>query len=285
MKHNHSHSHSHSHSDGVSNVTMAFLLNFGFSILELLGGIITGSTAILSDAVHDFGDSIALALSYIFEKIGKKESNEKYTYGYKRLSLIGAFINIIVLSVGTIFVFKEAIQALANPTAVKAEGMLLLAIIGIIINGASVFRMKGSKKILDKTVMMHLMEDLLGWVAVLVVSIVIYFTNWYILDPILSLGICVVIGRNIYFNLKTAIMIIMQRVPDEELYEEIKDHIIEMEEIEKIEKLNMWTMDGEMHVVTASIKVSENANRSEVLNKIKEMLNHEGIKESTIEVI
>lgn len=285
MKHNHSHSHSHSHSDGVSNVTMAFLLNFGFSILELFGGIITGSTAILSDAVHDFGDSIALALSYIFEKIGKKESNEKYTYGYKRLSLIGAFINIIVLSVGTIFVFKEAIQSLANPTAVKAEGMLLLAVIGIIINGASVFRMKGSKKILDKTVMMHLMEDLLGWVAVLVVSIVIYFTNWYILDPILSLGICVVIGRNIYFNLKTAIMIIMQRVPDEELYEEIKDHIIEMEEIEKIEKLNMWTMDGEMHVVTASIKVSENANRSEVLNKIKEMLNHEGIKESTIEVI
>lgn len=281
----HSHNHSHGHSEGVSNVTMAFLLNFGFSILELFGGIITGSTAILSDAVHDFGDSLALALSFIFEKVGKKESNEKYTYGYKRLSLIGAFINITVLSVGTIFVFNQALQALANPTAVKAEGMLFLAVIGIVINGASVFRMKGSKKILDKTVMMHLMEDLLGWVAVLVVSVVIYFTNWYILDPILSLGICFVIGRNIYFNLKTALMIIMQRVPDEDLYEEIKEHLIEMDEIENIEKINMWTMDGEMHVVTASIKALENTNKNDVLNKIKKMLNNEGIKESTIEVL
>lgn len=282
---NHNHSHLHGHSEGVSNITMAFLLNFGFSILELFGGIFTGSTAILSDAVHDFGDSLALALSFIFEKVGKKESNEKYTYGYKRLSLIGALINIIVLSVGTIFVLSEAIQALANPTAVKAKGMLFLAIVGIVINGASVFRMKGSKKILDKTVMLHLMEDLLGWIAVLVVSVVIYFTNWYILDPILSIGISFIIGRNIYFNLKNAIMIIMQRVPDEDLYEEIKEHLIEIDEVEKIEKINMWTMDGEMHVVTASIKVLENTNKINVLNKIKEMLNNEGIKESTIEIL
>lgn len=287
MKHNHGHSHghSHSHSNGASNITVAFLLNFGFSILELFGGIITGSTAILSDAVHDFGDSLALALSFIFEKVGKKKANDRYTYGYKRLSLIGAFINIIVLSVGTVFVFNEAVQALRNPTAVKAGGMLFLAIIGIAINGASVFRMKGSKKILDKTVMLHLMEDLLGWIAVLVVSVVIYFTNWFILDPILSIGICIIIGRNIYFNLKTAIVIIMQRVPDEELYEEIKEHIKEMDEVEEIKKINMWTMDGEMHVVTASIKALENTDKSSVLNKIKEMLNNEGIKESTIEIL
>lgn len=285
MAHNHSHLQNHNHSEGVSNVTLAFLLNFGFSILELVGGIITGSTAILSDAVHDFGDSIALALSFVFEKVGKRRANEKYTYGYKRISLIGAFINIIVLSVGTIFVFSEALQSLVNPMPVKAEGMLLLSFIGIAINGASVFRMKGSKKILDKTVMMHLMEDLLGWIAVLVVSIVIYFTNWYILDPILSLGICIIIGRNIYVNLKTAILIIMQRVPDEDLYEEIKEHLMEMNEIEKIEKLNMWTMDGEMHVVTASIKTLENTDKNYVLNKVKEMLNNEGINESTIEVL
>lgn len=285
MAHNHSHSHNYNHCEGVSNVTLAFLLNFGFSILELVGGLITGSTAILSDAVHDFGDSIALALSFVFEKVGKRGANEKYTYGYKRISLIGAFINIIVLSVGTIFVFSEALQSLVNPMPVKAEGMLLLSFIGIAINGASVFRMKGSKKILDKTVMMHLMEDLLGWIAVLVVSIVIYFTNWYILDPILSLGICIIIGRNIYVNLKTAILIIMQRVPDDDLYEEIKEHLMEMNEIEKIEKLNMWTMDGEMHVVTASIKTLENTDKNDVLNKVKEMLNNEGINESTIEVL
>lgn len=281
----HSHNHSHGHMEGISNVTLAFFLNFGFAILELVGGAITGSTAILSDAVHDFGDSLAIALSFIFEKLGKKEANEKYTYGYKRLSLLGAFINIGVLTVGTIFVFTEAIQALAYPKVVKASGMLILAIIGIVINGISVFRMKGSKKILDKTVMMHLMEDLLGWIAVLVVSIIIYFTNWYILDPILSIGICIIIGRNIYGNLKNALMIIMQGVPDEELYLEIKKHISDMNYIEKIEKLNMWTMDGEMHVLTASIRVSEKANKSEVLRNIKQVLTAEGINQSTIEVV
>ena len=284
MKHNHNHSHLHNHNDSVSNVTLAFLLNLGFSIIELFGGIITGSTAILSDAVHDFGDSLSLALSFIFEKVGNKESNEKYTYGYKRISLIGALINIVVLSVGTVFVFTEAVQALLNPTYVKAEGMLLLAIIGIVINGVSVFRMKGSKKILDKTVMMHLMEDLLGWIAVLVVSIVIYFTSWYILDPILSLAISVIIGRNIYNNLRDAIMIIMQRVPDEELYNNIKNNLISMEEIDSIEKINMWTIDGEVHILTASIKAVNDANKSNLLEKIKDMLLSKDIKESTIEI-
>ncbi|VYT69334.1 cation diffusion facilitator family transporter [Clostridium tertium] len=284
MKHNHNHSHLHNHNDSVSNVTLAFLLNLGFSIIELFGGIITGSTAILSDAVHDFGDSLSLALSFIFEKVGNKESNEKYTYGYKRISLIGALINIVVLSVGTVFVFTEAVRALLNPTYVKAEGMLLLAIIGIVINGVSVFRMKGSKKILDKTVMMHLMEDLLGWIAVLVVSIVIYFTSWYILDPILSLAISVIIGRNIYNNLRDAIMIIMQRVPDEELYNNIKNNLISMEEIDSIEKINMWTIDGEVHILTASIKAVNDANKSNLLEKIKDMLLSKDIKESTIEI-
>lgn len=281
----HSHNHSHGHMESVSNVTLAFLLNFGFAILELIGGAITGSTAILSDAVHDFGDSLAIALSFIFEKLGRRKANEKYTYGYKRLSLIGAFVNIGVLTVGTIFVFTEAIQALAAPRVVKADGMLILAIIGIVINGVSVFRMKGSKKILDRTVMMHLMEDLLGWIAVLIVSIIIYFTNWYILDPILSIGICIIIGRNVYENLKNALMIIMQGVPDEELYAEIKTHISGMSDIEEIENLNMWTMDGEIHVVTASIRVVENANKSEMVRNIKKMLQDEGINQSTIEVL
>lgn len=279
-----SHNHSAANRDSTSNVKLAFLLNLGFAILEILGGIFTGSTAILSDAVHDFGDSFALALSYIFEKVGKKQPTEKYTYGFKRLSLIGAFINIIVLSSGTVFVFKEAIEGLMNPQAVKADGMFILAIIGIVINGLSVLRMKGSKKILDRTVMMHLLEDLLGWIAVLVVSVVIFFTNWYILDSILSLGICVIIGKNIYDNIKTSISIVLQSVPDKELYEEIRQHILEMPEIKTIEKSNMWTIDGEEHVFTANIETEQIADKSEVLRKIKEMLKNESIIQSTIEI-
>ncbi|MGL4735971.1 MAG: cation diffusion facilitator family transporter [Cellulosilyticaceae bacterium] len=280
----HHHSHGHHHEEGLSNITLAFLLNFGFAMLEILGGILTGSTAILSDAVHDFGDSLALAVSFIVEKLGHKPANTHYTYGYKRMALIGAFVNIIVLSVGTVFVVREALSVLVAPQPVKAGGMLLLAVVGILINGISVLRMKGSKKILDKTVMMHLMEDLLGWIAVLVVSIVIYFTNWYILDPILSLGICIVIGRNIWMNLTVAIQIVMQAVPDQPLFDAIQSEIEGVEGVKAVKALHMWTLDGEEHIVTASLAVKEGVLREGMMNQIKGMLESKGIAHSTIEI-
>ncbi|MDF2700866.1 MAG: Cation transporter [Haloplasmataceae bacterium] len=276
--------HSHEHIQGKSNITVAFMLNFSFAIIEIIGGLITNSAAILSDAVHDFGDSLSLALSLIFEKISKKAPTNKFTYGYKRLSVIGAFINIIVLSIGTILVLKEAIESFANPKAVMAEGMFIMAILGILINGVSVYRMSGSKKILDKTVMMHLLEDLLGWIAVFMVSIVIYFTHLYILDSIISLVICIIIGRNIYLNIKNTIKIIMQAVPDQGLFNEIKDHLTKIKGVESVDKLNLWTLDGEEHVLTSIITIKQIASSNEVLADIKEMLLHVGIEESTIEI-
>lgn len=284
MGHHHSHTHDHQHEKGVSNIALAFFLNFGFAIIEIIGGVLTGSTAILSDAIHDFGDSLALAFSFVVEKVGHKEANSHYTYGFKRMSLIGALTNIIILSIGTLFVIQEAIGALVSPQPVKAGGMLVLAIVGMIINGLSVVRMKGSRKILDKTVMMHLMEDLLGWIAVLIVSIVIYFTNWYILDPILSLGICVIIGRNIYGNLITAIQIMMQAVPDQELYEQIKGTIEGLETVVRIEEMHMWTMDGEDHVVTATLVAMQGESHEVILREVKALLHEQGIKHTTIEI-
>jgi cobalt-zinc-cadmium efflux system protein len=284
IKHNHTHNHSHNDINGASNVAIAFLLNFGFSIVEIIGGLIFGSVAILSDAVHDLGDSLALGLSYIFEKIGKRSSNNKYTYGYKRLSVIGAIINIVVLSVGTIFVFKEAVESFINPSPVIAEGMFIMAIFGILINGFSVIRMRGTKNILDRTVMMHLLEDLLGWVAVFIVSIVIYFTKLYILDSILTFIICVIIGRNIVANIVNVINIIMQAVPDSELYDEIKEHIMEIDGVESINAFNMWTLDGEEHIVTTSITTNKDIGTNKILVNIKEMLKEEGIHNSTIEL-
>lgn len=283
MGHNHNHNHAHGH-EGSSNIKIAFLLNFGFAIAEIIGGFLTGSTAILSDAVHDFGDSLALALSFIFEKFGKKPANNKYTYGFKRLSVIGAIINIVVLSVGTIFVFTEAIDNIMSPKSVVAEGMFIMSIFGIVINGFSVFRMSGSKKILDKTVMMHLLEDLFGWIAVFIVSIAIYFTNWYILDPILSLMICIIIGRNIYMNTKNVINIIMQGVPDQELYEAIEENLEDIEGVLSVENLNIWTLDGDEHVLTAKLKVDNNSS-DKVFMKVKKLLSKEGIENSTIELI
>lgn len=272
------------HSPKGSNVKTAFLLNFGFAILEIIGGVLTNSSAILSDAIHDFGDSLSLGLSYLLEKLSTRKHSEEYTYGLKRLSLIGAVINIAVLLAGTYFVLTKAVDSFFNPEPVNAMGMLLLSIVGISINGLSVWRMKGSKKILDKTVTMHLLEDLYGWIAAFVVSITIYFTEWYLLDSILAFFIVLIIMKSIYHNTKSAIAIVMQSVPDKEMYHTIKERITQMDGVKDILTSNMWTLDGEDHVFTATVMVSEMSNSEQILKNIKSVLEENDIHTSTIEL-
>lgn len=280
MSHNHNHSH-----NKPSNIGIAFLLNFSFSIIEIIGGILTNSTAILSDAVHDLGDSLALALSFFTERLSKKDATEKYPYGFKRLSLIGAIINILVLSIGTGYVISEAVISFQNPQEVDSIGMLWLAILGIAINGLAVLKMKDSKKILDKTVVMHLLEDLMGWVAVLVVSIVIYFTNWYILDPILSMFIALVIIRNIWINSKLVFSILMQSVPDESLYQELKEHLESIEGVKLVDNFKLWSLDGEEHVASITLLTQENADAQKIRLNAKNIFTNHSIKQTTVEVI
>lgn len=277
--------HNHNHDHGTSNIKIAFLLNFCFSILEIVGGLLTNSTAILSDAVHDLGDSLALALSYITEKVSLKKANDKYTFGYKRLSLIGAIINILVLTAGTFYILTEAFYTLQNPEEVNSIGMLWLAIIGIAVNGVAALRMKGSKRILDKTVVLHLLEDLMGWAGVLVVSIVIYFTNWYILDPILSIIIALVVIRNIWINAKQVYSVLMQTVPDQELSHELQKHIAAIVGVEGINSFNFWSLDGDEHVVSVSVTATPDHNSQTIITAIKNMLSNHDIKRSTVEVI
>ncbi len=288
-KHEHGHGHSHSHlpeDASTKNILIAFMLNFCFAIAEIAGGILTGSTAILSDAVHDFGDSIALFMSLVFSLFSNKKPTDKFTYGYKRLSVIGAIINILVLLFGTAFVIREAIERFLNPQSVVAYGMVLMSIFGIAINGISVLRMKNSQKILDKTVMLHLMEDLLGWLAVFVVSVIIYFTNLYILDPVLSLIICGVIFRNIWINTKTVVDIIMQAVPSHIDICKIKSQIALAINIPvEINEFNVWSLDGENNVATLKIFVKEKENiENNILDEIRHILFHNSIEHCTIEI-
>lgn len=282
MAHNHNH---HDHHHGTKNIALAFILNFSFSILEIVGGIFTNSTAILSDAVHDFGDSLALALSFFTDKVSHKKANDKYTFGYKRLSVIGAIINILVLTAGTTYVLSEAIYTLQNPEEVNSIGMLWLAVVGIIINGLAAFRMKGSKRILDRTVVLHLLEDLMGWVAVLVVSVVIHFTGWYILDPILSIFIALVVIRNIWLNMKQVYGVIMQSVPDQELSDELQEHIKGLSGVEDIQTFNFWSLDGDEHIVSVAVFAKNEKNAQDIRIKIKDMLVNHHINQSTVEVI
>ncbi|HEX5169411.1 MAG TPA: cation diffusion facilitator family transporter, partial [Cyclobacteriaceae bacterium] len=173
----HSHNHDHEHRESLGNIRMAFWLNTGFALFELAGGILTNSVAILSDALHDFGDSLSLGLAHFFEKKSEQTRDKAFSYGYRRFSLLGAFINSIVLIVGSIFVIQEAAKRLLEPQEVNARGMLLLAVIGVVVNLVAMLRLKRGSSINERVVSLHFLEDVLGWVAVMIGSIVMIFAK------------------------------------------------------------------------------------------------------------
>lgn len=284
MGHNHSHDHNHNHSTG--NITVAFWLNTGFAILELAGGFYTNSVAIMSDALHDFGDSLSLGLAYYLQKKSEKGKDNLYSYGYKRFSLLGAFITSIVLTVGSIFIISEAIQRFANPQQPDTKGMLILALIGIAVNGAAMLRLKKGNSLSEKAVSLHFLEDVLGWVAVLIGALVMTFVNVPWLDPILSIGIASFILFNVYKNIRSVLKIILQAVPENLSEIELKKQLAEFIEIIEIHDIHSWSMDGSYNVVTFHAVLTENKTQSELeqlKRKIKDKLLHTNINHITIE--
>ena len=276
--------HHHDHSN-TRNLKLAFFLNFAFTIIEIIGGILTNSLAILSDALHDLGDSFSLGMAWYLQKVSNKGRDQKYTYGYKRFSLLGALINCMVLIVGSIIIIKEAIPRLLNPEPTQAKGMFVLAILGIIINGVAVLQLRKGHSINERTVSLHMLEDVMGWVAILIGSIVIYFTNWFIIDPILSLCIAVLILLNTYKNIKPALRIILEGIPESISISEIEILLKGIPGVLDLHDLHVWSLDGErnilsVHLVTKSL---DSEALFELKNEARRLLKEKGIGHATFE--
>ncbi len=225
----HNHDHSHNHSEG--NVKVAFFLNLAFTIIEVIGGLYTNSLAILSDALHDLGDSLSLGLSWYFQKLAKKGRTKKFSYGYKRFSLLGTIINSIVLVAGSIFILTKAIPQLFNPEETNVQGMLYLAILGIVVNGAVVLKLRKGESLNEKVVSLHLLEDVLGWIAVLIGSIIMMYMDAPFIDPLLSVLISIFVLYNVYRNLKKSLLVILQGIPEEVSIKEIREKLRTMSEV------------------------------------------------------
>ena len=282
----HSHSHNHSHNRSVSNIRLAFFLNLGFSLIELVGGLLTNSVAILSDALHDFGDSFSLALAWYFQKISRKKRDVKYSYGYRRFSLLGAIINSVVLLIGSFFVISESVQRIINPQVANAKGMLLLAIFGVLVNGWAMWRMRRSTSLNERAVGLHLLEDVLGWVAVLIGSIIMIFVDVPILDPLLSLAISCYILSNIYRNLRDTLRVVLQGTPSNVDMEAVEACLQTTEGIKSVHDLHLWSMDGEYNIMSAHLVLDKYLNSKalrELKNQIKEKLKTQQIHHVTIE--
>lgn len=287
--HKHIHGHHH-HLIGMTTqkkLFIVFLLNFFMAILELFGGIMTNSTAILSDALHDFGDSLVLALSWYLEKVSNKKSNLQFSFGYRRFSLLAALINSIILLTGSVWILTEVIPRLWLPQAVHAQGMMYLSIVGLIVNGGSVLLIRTGDSLNERVVSWHLMEDVLGWLAVLIVSIVLQFKNIPILDPILSLVITAIIVFNVFKNFKEVFFVFMQSTPQSINQNKIEEDLSQHSNISKVYHTHVWSLDGERHVLTTHIVLKPNSGILDYLEVQKwariEVKKH-GLWHTTIEI-
>lgn len=288
MSHDHSHSgpHAHHHHAG-DNIKLAFFLNLGFAILEIIGGLWTNSLAILSDALHDFGDSMSLGLAWYLERYSKRSEDAKFTYGYRRFSLLGAFINTVILLAGSLYMIGEAVPRLLNPEETNAQGMLLLAIVGIVANGFGALRLREENSLHARVVAWHLIEDVLGWAAVLAASIVMMFTNLPILDPILSILISVYILYNVARNLRKTVALFLQAVPDELDTRGIQKAVEALPGVQATHHMHAWSLEGENHVLTMHVMVAEDTPRHEVRalrERIRALLHDKHLLHTTIEI-
>lgn len=261
----------HHHDSSEKGLKIAFFLNLGFTILELIGGFWINSVAILSDALHDLGDSVSLGLAWYLDKKSKQKANENFSFGYGRFSLLGALINALLLIIGSIFVASEAIKRLENPEHSNATGMILFALLGVTVNGYAAWKVSKGHSQNEKVISWHLIEDVLGWATVLIAGIVLYFLEIPWLDPVLSLSITAFVLWNVFKNLKETTYIFLQAVPENISLEELKSKICAIPNVESMHHTHLWSLEGSNHVFTAHIRMQQ-IHSLEELRKAKEQV-------------
>ena len=264
------------------NILIAFLLNLCFSIFEFVGGIFTGSVAIVSDAVHDMGDAISIGVSFFLERKSQKQPDETYTYGYARYSVIGGVVTTLILLFGSIMIIYNATLRIISPTPIDYNGMIIIAIIGTSVNLVAVFFTTGGHSLNQKAVNLHMLEDSLGWIIVLIGAIAMRFTDFTLIDPIMSIGVALFILTNAVKNLKEVLDLFLEKTPHGIDVCEIKEHISGIDDIIDVHHIHIWSMDGlhnyaTMHIVT-------NTDSHEIKEKIRKELREYGIGHATLEL-
>lgn len=264
------------------NILIAFILNVVFSIFEFIGGIFTGSVSIISDAVHDIGDAASIGLSFFLERLSKKQPDQNYSYGYLRYSVLGGLITTLILFFGSAAVIYNAIHRIFNPIAINYSGMIIFAIVGVAVNFLAALVTRHGENINQKAVNLHMLEDVLGWIVVLIGAIVMKFTDIAVIDPIMSILVALFILINAFKNLKEILDLFLEKTPHSIDLEEIKQHLLDIEGISDIHHIHIWSMDGinnyaTMHIVT-------NYDSHEIKHKVREELAEHGISHATLEL-
>lgn len=264
------------------NILIAFILNISFSIFEIIGGLFTNSVAIVSDAVHDFGDAFSIGISYFLEKKSKNKPDDVYTYGYARYSILGAFITTMVLTIGSCFVILGGINRILNPVEINYDGMIVFAIFGVIVNFLAAYFTREGDSVNQKSVNLHMLEDVLGWVVVLVGSIFMRFFDISIIDPIMSICVALYILFNALKNLKEILDLFFEKIPEGITIDEIKEHVMGIDGVLDVHHIHIWSIDGSVNYSTMHVVLEGDARK--IKNEIRKEMEEHGIVHTTIEV-
>ena len=264
------------------NILIAFLLNLSFAIFEFFGGMITSSVAIMSDAIHDMGDALSIGVSWWCERKSKQKEDDVYTYGYARYSVVGSVIITVILLIGSVTVLTNAVNRLFHPIEINYDGMIIFGVVGVIINSAAAFYTREGDSLNQKAVSLHMLEDVLGWIVVLIGAIVMKFTDISMIDPVLSIVVTIYVAIQAVSHLKEALDIFLERTPHGFDMNKMKGHLKEIEGVENVHHIHMWSMDGMNNYATLHIVTNEEP--KEIKKKVREELMEHGICHATIEI-
>jgi cobalt-zinc-cadmium efflux system protein len=264
------------------NILIAFLLNLSFSIFEVIGGVFTGSVAIISDAVHDFGDALSIGIAFLLEKKSKRQPDEKHTYGYVRYSLIGGLVTTIILLVGSAVVIYNAVGRIFDPVPINYDGMIVFAVVGAVVNLFAAFFTREGESLNQRAVNLHMLEDVLGWIVVLLGAIVMRFTDISLIDPILSVCVAVFILVNAIRNLTDVIGLFLEKTPKGIDVADLKEHIAKIEGVANVHHVHVWSLDGNRNYATLHIVTDSDPH--ETKERVRKELEEHGICHATLEL-
>ena len=265
-----------------TNIFFAFILNLAFSVFEFIGGVFTGSVAIISDAIHDIGDATSIGVAFFLEKKSKKQPDKKYTYGYARYSVIGSVLTTLILLLGSAMIIYNAVLRIISPTEINYNGMIIFAIVGVCVNLGAALLTRDGDSLNQKAVNLHMLEDVLGWVVVLVGAIVMRFTDFYIIDPLMSIGVAIFILINALKNLKEILDLFLEKTPRDISIDEIAEHICEVEGVLSVHHIHVWSMDGHNNYATMHVVVKGDTHT--IKHNIRGELKEHGIGHATLEI-
>lgn len=264
------------------NILVAFLLNLSFAVFEFFGGLLTGSVAILSDALHDLGDAVSIGISYYLERKSHKKPDEQYTFGYSRFSVLGGLLTASILLFGSAVVIGNAVVRLLHPAPIHYGGMIVFAIVGAVVNLIAAFVTREGDSINQKAVNLHMLEDVLGWIVVLIGAVVMKFTDLTFIDPLLSIGVAVYILVHAVKTLKQITDLFLDKAPEDISVSEVREHLLDIPGVLDVHHIHIRSMDG--YMISATMHIVTDREHHGIKEAVRAALRAHGVVHATLEL-